>query len=303
MADRSGRRTPQAFLRTCMHTPPYKHLAALGVLLVTGLLFYWPSVYKVAYGVVHRQGSSHGVFIPLLSAYFIYLEWDRLKALPVHFCIPGTIGLLILLCLPSFAPISFELEFAGYVLFAALSVLTALGTQIFIALLFPILFTLTMIPIPSELYTQLADMTRQITFSASLGILSLLDIPYYKEGWLIKLPNAVLEVAISCSGIRYLISYFVFGIAYAYLFRKSFPGRALLVAATIPISLAASTLRLTIIFLATYFISPRMAEHWPHIILSWIVFFSILCGLILIDQRRHDGPGSRAMRNTAQHDA
>ena len=261
-------------------------------MITLGVIFFWDSTYKVAYSVLHRHGSSHGVFIPALSAYFIYLKKDRLKLLPVYIWLPGLIGMLFALSVPSMAPGVLEIQFAAFVLFTAMAVLTTMGQELFRALLFPILFSILMVPIPRDIYARLADMTRHITFEAALGVLSILNIPYYKEGWLIKLPNALLKVAISCSGIRYLISYFVFGIAYAYLYRKSVLGRSVLVLATIPISLAASSLRLTIIFLATYFISPRMAEYWPHVILSWCVFFTILFVLIFLDQH-HLGKKSK----------
>jgi exosortase len=101
-------------------------------------------------------------------------------------------------------------------------------------------------------------------------------ITFYKEGLLIHLPNAVLSIAIGCSGIRYLVSYFVFGIAYAYLYREASKSRLLVVLSTIPISLAASVCRLTAIFILTYIFGPRMAEYWPHVFISWSVFFGVL---------------------------
>ena len=141
-----------------------------------------------------------------------------------------------------------------------------------------------MIPIPENVYETLANYTRHISFGGSLKIISLLGIPYFKEGWIIQLPNALLRVAISCSGIRYVISYFVFGIAYAWLYRDTLKEGLPIVVLMIPISLFASILRLTAIFILTYNFGPRMAEHWPHIITSWIVFFAILVACIAIDQ-------------------
>jgi exosortase len=141
-----------------------------------------------------------------------------------------------------------------------------------------------MIPIPENIYESMANYTRHISFGGSLKIISLLGISYFKEGWMIQLPNALLKVATSCSGIRYLISYFVFGLAYAWLYRETTGGRLLLVALTIPVSLFASICRLTAIFILTYNFGPRMAEHWPHIFISWIVFFVILITCIAADQ-------------------
>jgi exosortase len=141
-----------------------------------------------------------------------------------------------------------------------------------------------MIPIPENIYESMANYTRHISFGGSLKIISLLGISYFKEGWMIQLPNALLKVATSCSGIRYLISYFVFGLAYAWLYRETTGRRLLVVALTIPVSLFASICRLTAIFILTYNFGPRMAEHWPHIFISWIVFFVILITCIAADQ-------------------
>jgi exosortase len=259
-------------------------LALFIAISIAGMFLFWPAVYMVAYGVLHRHGSSHGVFIPLLSAYFIYLKWQRLKDLPARFCPPAAIATALFLAASFIAPRYLELQFIAYVFFIVSAVYLCFGKPIFKELLFPLLFSITMAPIPKHIYDAMADITRHITFSLALDVLSFFNIPFYRDDWLIKLPNALLEVARSCSGIRYLISYFVFGIAYAYLFREKARPRILIVAATIPISLVASTLRLTAIFLATYYISPRMAEYWPHIMLSWFVFFFILFGLIFLDQ-------------------
>ena len=260
------------------------HLALVGGLCALGVILFWPSVGQVTNSVIHRHGSSHGVFIPFLSAYFIYLKWGYLKKLPICFSLSGFAALPLLASVPLIAPLPFELQFMAFVIFLVVIALACLGTQICRAIRFPILFLLTMIPIPRDIYALIADMTRHITLNVALGVLSFLHIPFYSQGWSVKLPNALLEVAISCSGIRYLISYLVFGIAYAYLFRSSPLGRVFVIVATIPISLAASSLRLTVIFLATYFISPGMAEYWPHVILSWCVFFSILFSCIGVDQ-------------------
>jgi exosortase len=138
------------------------------------------------------------------------------------------------------------------------------------------------------------NFSRTIAFGGSLKIISWLGIPHMRVGWDIELPNALLRVAISCSGIRYLISFVVFGLAYAYLFRISSVGRVLTVLATIPISLFASICRLTIIFTMTYYVSPYWSQHGPHVILSWFVFFTVLFSSIFIDQWVQRKKGDRS---------
>ena len=55
------------------------------------------------------------------------------------------------------------------------------------------------------------------------------------------------------------------------------------------------------IYLAVYFIGPFMAEHRPHIVLSWAVFVAVLVVAIAADQYvsgiRGRGSGIRARRS------
>jgi len=252
--------------------------------ILAGLFIYQTTIIKVISAVLHRQGSSHGVFVPFLSLYFLWLLRDKLKEVEPQSNYFGIIFLLVGLFFPISQIGTFHLQFLGFIIFMAGLVYVIFGKEFFQNITFPLFFLVTMIPIPEHLYETLANFTRHISFGGSLKIISFLGIPYFKEDWLIQLPNALLKVAISCSGIRYLISYVVFGMAYAWLYRDKAGSRVLIVALTIPISFFASICRLTAIFILTYTLGPHMAEHLPHIIISWIVFFTILVTCIAIDQ-------------------
>ena len=130
----------------------------------------------------------------------------------------------------------------------------------------------------------MADWVRAGTIGMSTRVIAILGVSLAREGLMIHLPNTVLRINIGCSGIRYLLSYFVFGVAYSYLYRKTIGQRFLVVAVTIPISLLASTLRLTAIVLLTYYVGAHMAEHWPHVITSWLVFVSVLAFFVGVDR-------------------
>jgi exosortase len=252
--------------------------------LLSGLFLYQTAIIKVFSAVIHREGSSHGVFVPFLTLYFIWLKRDIIRDIEPQFDYLGIIFIVLGTIVPLFNIGNFQINFLFLIVFLAGLFFTFFGRTFFKEISFPLFFLITMTPIPEDLYKTLANFTRHISFNGSLKIISLLGISYFKEGWLIQLPNALLRVAISCSGIRYLISYFVFGMAYAWLYRDTTRNRLLIVAVTIPISLFASICRLTAIFILTYIFGPHMAEHWPHIITSWIVFFVILITCIAVDQ-------------------
>jgi exosortase len=117
---------------------------------------------------------------------------------------------------------------------------------------------------------------RAATTAGSVGLLEAFAFPIHREGYSIHLPNLDLFIADSCSGIRYLVAYFVFGLAYAFVSKKTLLSRLLAVSATLPLSVLAGIARQSTIFLAVYYIGPFMAGHKVHVMISWSVFLGFL---------------------------
>ena len=261
-----------------------RYLLVIILSAFVGLVVYQDAIVKVLGDVLNRSDSSHGVFVPFLAAYFFWTIKDRIQQVAVRYSWSG-IPLLIACLVPPLAGLGgFQVQFLAFIGFICGLVLALSGKAMLKTVAFPILFLVTMTPLPQDWYDGLANISRTIAFGGSLKIISWLGIPHLRVGWDIELPNALLRVAIGCSGIRYLISFIVFGLAYAYLFKASTLGRIATVLVTIPISLFASICRLTIIFVMTYYISPYWSQRGPHILLSWFVFFTILFSSIYIDQ-------------------
>jgi exosortase/archaeosortase family protein len=76
-------------------------------------------------------------------------------------------------------------------------------------------------------------------------------------------------------------------LAYAYLYKRTIKQRLAVVVLTLPLSIAASILRLTAIFILTYLFGSRMAEHVPHLIISWTIFFTVMMSCISLDHFFH----------------
>jgi exosortase len=126
---------------------------------------------------------------------------------------------------------------------------------------------------------------RVATTWGSVSLLKLFGFPIYRDGYNVSIPGLDLFIAEACSGIRYLIPYFVFGLAYAFVTRKGFRARCLVVLATIPLAILAGVMRQASVFLAAYYIGPFMADHTPHVGISWAVFVSFLVIAMWLDQR------------------
>ncbi len=265
----------------------WRILILFTVMVLFAVTLFRETLYELFFHVLHREGSSHGVFVPFISLFFVWTRWKPLKATRVTFApLPGAIisvsGILIGylttngegIALPA---LSFFVVLGGMVLWL-------FGKAVFRHVGFAIFFLITMVPVPEGLYNQIAEWMKAANTTGSVWLVKTLGVPIYREVFNIYLPETTLLVAPSCSGIRYLVSYFVFGLAYGYLMKETFPGRLLVVAATIPIAVIAGILRLSTIFLAAYYISPRMAEHDPHVLLSWGVFGAVLFGAVVFDR-------------------
>ena len=265
-------------------TAKYRFVIFLVLSLLSATIFFREAIAQVFSVVIHREGSSHGVFVPFLSLYFLYLNFGTLKQIELKTDPRGAALMIAGLIFPIFNVGTFHIHFMAYTLVLAGLVMLMFGKDMFKHTAFPVFFLITTVPIPPDIYEAIANYSRTIAFGVSLKIISLFGIPYHRVGWNIQLPNALLEVAIGCSGIRYMISYFVFGIAYAYIMKTSTTARIITVALTIPISHVASIFRLTIIFMMTHYVSPYWSQPKPHVWLSWFVFFTILFGVMLLDQ-------------------
>jgi len=266
-------------------------ISLLVVLLgLASLLLYRNLLPELASSILHREDASHGVFIPIISGYLVWHGRQRIQDIkPSYSIYPGllTIAGGLTLALATRNSEEVFLPALSFLLVAVGLVIAILGKQVFKELAFPICFLATMFPIPKGIYEKLAEAMRMSTTSGSVWLLQLCGFPIYREGYSISMANIDLFVAMACSGIRYLIPYFVFGLAYAYLTRSTLKSRILLVLATVPLAILAGTLRQTSVFLSAYYIGPFMAEHRPHVMTSWAVFVSVLAAAIWLDHQFH----------------
>ena len=252
-----------------------------------GLTIYSSALQTLFAAVIHRDGSSHGIFVPFLAAYILWLRLDKIKRLPVQTnWLSGTVFLLL------GALLFFLSTYTKYhLVFAVLSLLCIsgglilffFGTAIFKETAFPLFFLTTMIPLPPEIYTQIADWMRLTSTWGGVAVTKAFGVPLYREGFDIYLPETSMVVSYGCSGIRYLLSLFTFSLVYAVLYRQGTWPRLAVILGSIPLAVFGGILRLSTIFLAAYFISPAMAGD-PHILLSWAVFAIMFGGVISIDQ-------------------
>lgn len=253
--------------------------------VIAALLLYRSALTQLVTSILHREGSSHGFFVPFIAAYLVWMNRDPLSRVETRFDLLGLPCLLGGLLIYAVSPDEgFRLQSISFFLVLGGLVWIFLGTPFFKRIAFPLFFLVTMIPLPWDIYLAIANVIRDVTYEISCWVTSLLGVPFHRDGYLISFPERTLEVATGCSGMRYLVSYLVFALAYAYLTREKIWSRILVVAAVFPLSIFATVCRLTIIFTATHWISPHAGDYKPHLYISWGSFLFVLFVSLLLDR-------------------
>ncbi|MDQ3487452.1 MAG: exosortase/archaeosortase family protein [Acidobacteriota bacterium] len=229
---------------------------------------------------------SHGFFVLPLAAYF---AWERRDALAVAAGRPSSLGLLVILG----SLIVYTAGLLGAELFLtrvsmigviAGAVLFVWGWDHFRILLFPILFLLLMVPLPSIIFNQMAFPLQLVASQAGEAVITTAGIPVLRDGNVLQLPSQTLEVAEACSGIRSLVSLLMLAIVLGYFTERRTGARILIAIAAVPIAIVANAARVAGTGLAAEWVSPAAAEGFFHTFSGWLMFVVAFAGLLLVQR-------------------
>ncbi len=222
----------------------------------------------------HDPNFSHGFFVPLFSAYVIWKERDRLRRTPLKPAWSGLVIVAFALSVLIVGQLGAELFLArvSLLFLAAGLIVLFLGWKFLRTLSFPLAFLLLMIPIPTIIFNQITFPLQLLASRIAGEILPLFSVPVLVQGNVIVLPSMALEVAEACSGIRSLMSLLTLAIIYGYLIEKRLAVRWLLALASIPIAVAANSVRIIGTGLLVQYWDPDKAEGFFHLFSGWLIF-------------------------------
>jgi exosortase len=246
----------------------------LVVLAVLALWLYASTGLHLALQWWHDPNFSHGFFVPLFSLFLLWQEKYRLARIIPRPSWSGFVILSAALCMLIVGQMGAELFLARFsllVLLAGLIVVFA-GWPFLRALSFPLAFLLLMIPIPTILFNQITFPLQLEASKVSAFVLPMCGVPTLREGNVINLPSMPLEVAEACSGIRSLMSLITLAIIYGYLMEKRLWVRWLLAIASVPIAIAANSVRIIGTGLLVQYWDADKAEGFFHASWGWIIF-------------------------------
>ena len=154
---------------------------------------------------------------------------------------------------------------------------------------FPLLLLLFLFPIPATVYARLTLPLQIFASTAAETALNWIGIPVLRDGNILELPHDRLSVVEACSGIRSLLSMSFLSLIYAYFFDRRVAMRWVLLAATVPVAIAANAARVTLMGVLSEY-RGDLAHGAFHLFEGWVLFVVALGLLIAIHQmlrRRH----------------
>jgi exosortase len=217
---------------------------------------------------------SHGFLVPVLSGYCLWERRHTFTHLPVQ---PSPVGLLVillgiaLLLLGHVGAELFLMRVSMVIVIAGL-VLYHGGWHYVTGMAFPIVFLLFMIPWPAIILNALTLPLQLLAARLSTSSLQLMHLPVYREGNVIFLPHATLEVVEACSGLRSLVSLLALATVFAYMTQQHVWKIAVLVVSAIPIAIIANALRIWGTGVLAHGYGAQAAEGFYHTFAGWMVF-------------------------------
>jgi exosortase D (VPLPA-CTERM-specific) len=255
--------------------------------LAVGLVSLWPfwDGLKIMWGSwIDSPEYSHGLLIPLVAAFLVWQQKDRLERMPFVGSWWGVAAIALggaLLVLGQFGTVYVIVQYA-YVITLCGLILSFIGWPAFRLIAVPLLILLFMIPLPQFVLANLSTKLQLLSSQLGVFVMRLFDISVYLEGNVIDLGGYKLQVAEACSGLRYLFPLMTLGFLMAYFYKGALWKRIVLFLSSIPITVLMNSVRVGIIGITVEHWGIDMAEGFLHEFQGWMVF--MICAAVMLGE-------------------
>lgn len=259
---------------------PHRHALVYwqgAVLFLLAAWLYAPLGVRLAQLWWQDPNYTHGFFVPVFSLFLLWEGRAKLAALRLE---PAWSGLIIL-AFALFALIVGTLG-AGFFLARISLLLLICGAVVFLAgwkhlaaISFPLAFLILMIP-SSTVSSHITLPLQTLAAKTASFLLTAVGVSAVREGNIILLPNARLEVAEACSGVRSLFSLITLTVIYGYLAESKIRVRILLALIAIPVSVVANAVRIAVTGVVVKYWGLEGAQGRLHLLSGWAIFASSL---------------------------
>ena len=280
-----------------------RNLLFLACCVVAVFMFYEPLKELTKFSL-HSMFYSHIPLIPLVSAFFMFTQRKTIFS-NLKYSYGGGVSFLVIGAILYFLggklhaqlnqnDYSALMTFSG-IIFLNGAFLLCYGTRAFKAALFPLLFLIFMIPIPTFLMDRIINLLLIGSAAGTDLLFKITGAPYIREGFTFHLPGISIEVADVCSGIRSSLALFITMVIAGHLFLQTGWKKIVLLLAVFPVTMFKNGVRIvTISLLATYVDERFLTHSWIHKSGGFVFFIPalVLLGVVLWLLKRSEENGA-----------
>jgi exosortase B len=271
------------------------HRAGWAVLV--GLLALYVPTYLDLYQTFWRTGRS--VQGPVILAWVVWLLWRERASLsmqPVCGRSPTAVALFVfgLLCYAlGRSQALIQLEIASQIPVLIGVGWMVLGRKALRTLIFPVAFTLFVIPVPGTLLDQLLLPLKQLVSAIVDNGLHMLGYPIARNGVVLMIGQYDLLIADACSGLNSMVALSGLGLIYTYVVGRTRWHNALLLLSVLPVAFAANVIRVMALLLITYYYGDGAGRTF-HDSAAWLEILLAFAGFFAVDNLLGWSAGMRA---------
>lgn len=229
--------------------------------------------------------SSHIVLVPTVVAYLVWFKSRQIFA-GVSYSRWGSAAVAAIAVL-ALAAALLQRTSSLQPLLTVLSVLLWLlagfvgffGMKSLRASIFPASLLLFMIPVPGSLVDAVISFLQVQSADLSHEMFKLLGIPVFRDGFVLTLPGATIQVAEECSGINSSIALLILMIVFSHQTLESNWRRVLLILLTIPLSILKNAIRIVTLTVLAIKVDPGFLTGRLHHE-GGFIFFLITLALV-----------------------
>ena len=209
--------------------------------------------------------SSHILLIPLISAFLIYLERNRVFRAP-RYCFHIGIAMILIAAvlrsslkavLPSMNNTDRLSLLAALIVLVWISIfILCYGVGSFRAAAFPLLFLVLMIPLPTAMVEHVVSVLQKGSAEVCSVLFRLMGVPVMRQGFRFSLPGVDIEVAEECSGIHSALSLFIAGLLAGHILLQGTRKKVCFALLIFPVAIFKNAARIVIISWLGIYVNP-----------------------------------------------
>lgn len=304
-----------------------------GIAISFAIAFTYATVLvKLANDWWYDENYSHGLLIPFIIGYILWVQRDKFAAVPARSSVLWG-GVAVVCALfglwAGIAGAELYTQRLSLILLLAGIIVYFWGFKLFQLLLVPLGLLFLAMPIPAIIFNKIAFPLQLFASRCAVWAMSALGIPVLRQGNIIELKplnsfdTKKLEVVEACSGIRSLMTLVTLAVVFAYFTHapedngRGSGGRfgwlksywfwrsVIIVGSAVPIAILTNAFRVSGTGVLAHYYGTQVADGFFHSFSGWVVYivaFILLFGIgMIIDRFKPAQAHEQSERKSPEH--